>query len=410
LPEVDVRPLEEEDLNSLQGPLYTFLELKTHNSESAMFDTSDITKLKGVLGWRQHFTPDIVVSEAQLLSSSGRYFQEIHPALSLDKIKVCLDKGQDINDYLTEVEESGIKQALTMIRSERLSEQSTKDILVNDTIYSKYGGLSDGIINEGYFVGYCVEMKQEIGLMARILSIGLHTVEASALKIYIFHSSQSESVGEIDVTSSARSVTWTNTDFRLFSEEEIQGGEYYIGYYQSDLSSKAINYEAFDWQKGPCEGCDNGVLKTKWRNLNLHLNGISSFYVAAPPAAGTLWEKESLLWVNNRTWGLNLKLSVECNLNRFIEEHSHLLDEVIGLSVAERVLGMMKYSMAINSFEENLKVMVVRDSEGDKETNMLNINQRLSKAVKAISFDMSKLSAPCLNCFGKKFGITKGQA
>ena len=71
---------------------------------------------------------------------------------------------------------------------------------------------------------------------------------------------------------------------------------------------------------------------------------------------------------------------------------------------------MMKYAMTINSFEENLKVMAIREYDGDKETNMLNINQRLAKAVKAISFDMSKLSAPCLNCFGKKFGITKGQA
>lgn len=375
-----------------------------------MFDTSDITKLKGVVGWRQHFNTDIVVTAPQLESSSGRYFQEMHPALRLDKIKTCLDKGQDINAYLDEVEESGIKQALTMIRSERLGEQATKDILVNDTIYSKYGSVSDGILNEGYFVGYCIEMKEEIGLMARILSVGLHTVDDSSLKLYIFHSSKSQHIGEIDITSTAKSVTWTNADFRIFSEEDIQGGEYYIGYYQDDLTSKAINYEAFDWQKGPCEGCDNGVLKTKWRNLNLHLNGISSFYVVDPPVAGTLWEKESLTWVNNRTWGLNLKLSVECNLNRFVEEHAHLLDEVIGLSVAERVLSMMKYAMTINSFEENLKVMAIREYDGDKETNMLNINQRLAKAVKAISFDMSKLSAPCLNCFGKKFGITKGQA
>jgi hypothetical protein len=379
------------------------------NKRNSMFDTSDISAFRGVVGWRQHFNADVVVTGPQLTTSSGRYFQDFHPALRLDMMRAALDKGQDINDYMDEVVDTGIKQVLSMIRSERLDKEGGKDILVNDLIYSKYGGTSDAILNEGYFVGFCIEMKSEIGLMARLLSVGLHTKAVESLNLYVFHSSKKAPIATIAVTSTAYNVTWTDSSLKMHSENEYVGGEYYIGYYQDDLTDKAINYKAFDWQKGPCEGCDGGIARNKWRNLNRHLGSISSFYVPSP-TVGELWEPEDIVWVNNMTWGLNLKLSVECNLNQFVEEHKHLLDEAIGLSVAERVLSMYKFSQTINSFEENLKMMAIRDYEGDKETNMLNINQRLMKAIKALNFDFSKLSAPCLACAAKGRGIRKGQA
>ena len=43
-------------------------------------------------------------------------------------------------------------------------------------------------------------------------------------------------------------------------------------------------------------------------------------------------------------------------------------------------------------------MMIIRDLEGDKDTNYINIVDQLKDEIKAINFDHSKLSQPCLPC------------
>ncbi len=378
-----------------------------------MFDTSNISDLKGVVGWKEHFDPtDITVPVARQASSSGRYFQEFHPAMRLDKVKACLPSQMSLDTYLDEVEDQGVKRVLSMIRTHRLDNQTAKNVLVEDDLFFKWGNkISNEITNTGAFVGYCIEMRPDIGIMSVLKGIAMHiNADVTDLTIYIYKQGKEAPVATFDQSFTALDASFKKIEQKLYSDGDISGGEYYIGYYQDDLGTTAINYDEFDWVKGPCGGCDGGKSLSKWKNLNRHLQGISSFYVSSPPAQGELWDKQDMEFVNNRTWGLNFRISVECNLNAFVARHKHLLDEAIGLAVTQSILNEIKFSNQRNFVEEDLKMMSARDLEGDKESNMLNIDQRLHKAIKNIGFDFGNLSAPCLACSKNGPGIKILQA
>jgi len=65
-----------------------------------------IEKLKpayaNLLGWRQHFSTDVQLSPGLLVTESGEYYQDKHPALRLDYIQTILSKNQNIDIYLIE--------------------------------------------------------------------------------------------------------------------------------------------------------------------------------------------------------------------------------------------------------------------------------------------------------------------
>jgi hypothetical protein len=58
----------------------------------------------------------------------------------------------------------------------------------------------------------------------------------------------------------------------------------------------------------------------------------------------------------------------------------------------------MKFSQQINAIEENIKMMIIRDLEGDIETKLTNIPSQYNKELKAVSFNISGINAKCLGC------------
>ena len=48
-------------------------------------------------------------------------------------------------------------------------------------------------------------------------------------------------------------------------------------------------------------------------------------------------------------------------------------------------------------------MMIIRDLEGDKETNALNISQLYNRELKAVSFNISSINNRCLDCEADTF-------
>ena len=131
---------------------------------------------------------------------------------------------------------------------------------------------------------------------------------------------------------------------------------------------------------------------------------MSGFYVQAanlPVSKTERFEPSTAIKTNSNNWGFNFHISVGCNLTQFFIDNRLTLKKVIGLKVAMKVLEMMKFSSQINNIEESVKIMIIRDLEGARDTGSTPMWERLEKAIDAVNFDEGNLSKDCLPCARK---------
>jgi len=108
-------------------------------------------------------------------------------------------------------------------------------------------------------------------------------------------------------------------------------------------------------------------------------------------------------------YGMNADISVECDLTTFFCDHNVSMTRALGLSVTLLILRDISFTNQINHIEENMRGLIIRSLEGDKDTKYINIEQQLRKEILAVNFNQSDIDYPCLPC-NKKKGITYGAA
>lgn len=357
---------------------------------------------KNLLGWRQFFNDSIVLPTELTTTESGEYYQDKSGALRLDYIKATLMAGQNLNDYLEEKVKAGMDGMFNDILQYRQVSNYGKTLLEQAQLLNRAAYKPDRIMNEGRFVGFQIAVRDVTALQLVINEIGLQLGEASELKLYLYHSQVEDPIQTLEIVHpGGAAVKWvkTNPEWNLnaISPELFHGGVFMLGYYQSDLSTQAINYSNFDWSKGECSGCNNSYYAT-WSSIRKHFF-VYPFYV---PEGSFIKEKrfdmDKMIWSNTQSWGLNLKLTVRCDLTEFFIQNRFAFKNLLAIKVAHIILNDMKYCQETSYIEENLKMMIIRDLEGDKETNALNISQQYTRELKAVNFNIQGINNRCLDC------------
>ena len=108
------------------------------------------------------------------------------------------------------------------------------------------------------------------------------------------------------------------------------------------------------------------------------------------------FDNDVVVKTNSNNWGFNFNITIGCNLTQFWIDNRRTLADCIGLSVAMKVLEMMKYSNQINNIEESVKIMIIRDLEGATDTKNPPLNEKLAQAIKALRLDEGNLHKDCL--------------
>lgn len=364
-----------------------------------------------LLGWSNHYdlTEIPALAETMNESETGEFFQDYHPALRLDLIKACLPPNRQLEEYLKEQTENGITQLLNQIITERKYQGYARKTLATETLLHGYGWAKDTIINESRFVGFRITPTAQTGLNIALKKIGFQfTLEQTDLDIYLYHSSKLEPLKTFKFTSTKpMDWHWVEEEIDMIAEnDEYAGGSYLIGYYQDDINGQAINFTDFNWKTGPCGTCDGGVRRNHWRKFNEYAS-VLPIYVPAPSlnAERNSFDYRDTIVDYDKSYGMNLRITAECDLTNFFCEHRFSLKKALALKVTYLILKDMSFSQQINSVEENLKMMIIRDLEGDKETNYINIVDQLLEEIQAVNFDHSGLSMPCLPCTNTKAPI-----
>lgn len=360
---------------------------------------------KNCLGWRQHHdTNEFSIDNALTVTETGEYYQQKHPALRLDIIRSIVPDNMTLDYYLAEKVRDGSVEMLNDLFQYRQMNKYGKTLLKETQLLNKYGWVNDKIINEGRFVGFQIRLKTATGLMAVIKQIGVQFSGVDTFKLYVFHTSQKAPISEIDITTTGGAEwNWQEADIELASfEERFNGGAFVIGYYQDDLTGHAINNTDFNFDRGACGGC-NKTHYSEWRNVSEYFTVYPLYVPTGSFAPGEMFDLQDAFYIPTQTFGLNLRLSTVCDLTTFFKQNKFAFKNLLGLKVTELILNDMKYSQEINYIEENIKMMVIRDLEGDTETKMNNITRKYHKELMAVNFNVSGINQKCLPCEGEAY-------
>ncbi len=382
-----------------------------------MYYNSDLVvpELEKVVGWKDHYDTNEIPSLGVSLnnSTSGEFFNQFHPAMRLDIIKATLPQNRNLVEFLTTIRKDSITELLNDISTDKMAKQSGKGLLSNTIVLDKVGFHKDTIVNNSRFVGFAFTPSLDIGLDLVIKSLGMQFSQPQTkLKIYVYHTSRTKEIQIIEIdTDENYGWSWNELDLRMSADsKEYKGGQFLIGYYQDDLVGQAVNYDKMDWIEGPCGSCDGGISRKRWRGVH-ELSNLTPFYVPAQDLDPNrlLFDLDKTNTVSRENFGFNFSFNVECNLTNFFIENKKSFKNAIQYKTVIRILEEMKYSNQLNSVEERIRMMILRDLEGDIQTKSTNMYNRMTKAIKAIQFDHSKLSQPCLPGIrqgGVKYGVS----
>lgn len=423
-----------------------------------MYRLNDIQEgLMHLVGWEQNFNPAEAIDDDLTQSESGLYFQNAHPLLTLDNVRSIVPenfwfiypnwsnqasyhKGDKVkhsnkiwiakvdntaetpadgsqywaeynflSDYLRHLVKNGIATTIQTFMQMKGLYRESKSLLERRTFFDGSGRINATIQNKGRLVGFEIVPVRAMGVTTKIERIGLQMKGGSGtIRMYLFHSSQRNPLKTIDLE-----FTNTNGGFQWFDVKDVflpyisngnnAGGSWYLVYNQDDLPEgmEAINMSK-DWSREPCGTCNIGSIET-WRELTKYML-ISPFSIKAPSTFAQypeFWDVDLMSFTNTINYGLNVEVSVGCDLTDFILEQKQLFATALQRQVAAIALRTMALNpdVRVNRNQSNVnRNDILYEIDGNTQGRPTGLGYELKMAYEALSLDTRGIDRICLSC------------
>lgn len=429
-----------------------------------MIRANDIQeKLLHLIGWEQNYnTSDLKISDALTVSESGLYFQQIHPLLTLQNMSCIAPdfKNTTFNEYDSEKEyrkgnivktndtlykalqnckgispedesneiydateywvetnpfsewlesktKASIQKAISRYYTEKIAQGTYKTLCENKTLFDGTGRIVDVVKNRRNLVGFEIVPIRAKGVTTKINKIGLQFTEPGEYTLYLMHSSMYEPVKVITLTKTRKnSIEWFTVDDLYLpyqSENNDAGGSWYLCYLQSQLpeGSQAIRKDK-DWSKEPCKSCSRSEY-TSWLSWSKYLE-VHPFYVNEEMLneGMTLWDVENNEYTYDTNYGINLEVSVSCDITDFIVEQRAIFQDIIAKQVAIDMLREFAYNANVRTNRHSInasRIDILYEIDGDSSSmKQSGLSHQLNLAYKAIKLSTEGLDRVCLPC------------
>lgn len=416
-------------------------------------------QLLHLVGWQQSYdTSEVKLSDNLTQSESGMYFQQVHPLLTLpnlmsiapdfkntnfpehdanssykEGVVVTLEdkyyksiKDVPVNieitndeywietnlfsEWLEDKTKASIIKLINKFINMKLADKASKSLIENKTLFDGTGRLTNIATNRNRFVGFEVDTVRSKGVTVKINKIGLQFTRPGKYKVYILHSSCDTPVYSFEFEKlKSNSIEWfkPKEDILLpYESQEIDaGGSWYIGYLQSDLpeNSQAINRDR-DWSTQPCKGCSRQEFLA-WQAWSKYIE-IHPFYVDENQLLGEdeqlYFDPEIMNFTYDANYGINLDVSVYCDLTDFIIKQKQLFQDVIAKQVAVDFLREFAYNPNVRTNRRSINASrtdILYELDGDSSSmKHSGLNYELDLALKALNFSTQGLDRVCLPC------------
>lgn len=425
-----------------------------------MVRASDIQeKLLHLIGWEQNYdTSDLKISDALTVSESGLYFQQIHPLLTLQNMSCiapdfknitfpeynsekeyskgnvvdyqgtqykALQKAQgkqpDIeseywvetnlfSEWLESKTKASIQKAIARYCNEKTVEGTNKSLCESRTLFDGTGRLVDTVKNKKNLVGFEIVPVRAKGVTTKINKICLQFTKAGEYTLYLMHSSMDAPVKIIKLNKIRdNSAEWFTVDDLYLpyqSEDNDAGGSWYLCYFQSELpeGSQAIRKNK-DWSKEPCGSCSRRELLAwmAWsKYLEIHPFFVNEELINTKDKSLHLWDVENNQYTYDNNYGLNLEVTVSCDITDFIIEQRMMFQDVIAKQVAVDMLREFAYNSNVRTNRHSInasRLDILYEVDGDSSSmKKSGLSYQLDMAFKAIKLSTSGIDRVCLPC------------
>lgn len=416
-------------------------------------------KLLHLIGWEQNYdTSDLKISDALTVSESGLYFQQIHPLLTLQNMS-CIapdfknieyaeynpempySKGNIVkyndttykalqksvgrqpdieseywvetnlfSEWLESKTKASIQKAIARYCNEKTVEGTNKPLCESRTLFDGTGRLVDTVKNKKNLVGFEIVPVRAKGVTTKINKICLQFTKAGEYTLYLMHSSMDAPVKIIKLNKIRdNSAEWFTVDDLYLpyqSEDNDAGGSWYLCYFQSELpeGSQAIRKNK-DWSKEPCGSCSRRELLAwmAWsKYLEIHPFFVNEELINTKDKSLHLWDVENNQYTYDNNYGLNLEVTVSCDITDFIIEQRMIFQDVIAKQVAVDMLREFAYNSNVRTNRHSInasRLDILYEVDGDSSSmKKSGLSYQLDMAFKAIKLSTEGIDRVCLPC------------
>jgi len=413
--------------------------------------------MRGLVGWQQGYSPEDRLDESLTESASGLTYQGAHPLVTLENVRCVMPedyymrypewsnaveyekgnkvrKGEDVyiamadntasdpttatdkwqpfsilNDFLMDLGDQCAAQVVQTFLQIKSILKESKNLLERRTFFDGAGRINASIEPKGRLVGMEITPAYAMGVTAKIGRIGLQfTGGTGTVRVYLFHSSRVEPLytADLEYTRTNGGFQWFDlTDWYLpyIRGDKDSGGSWYLVYDEDELpvGMEAINVSK-DWSREPCGTCNIGDL-AGWRELTKYLN-ISPFRVPASDDFAEypeLWDISENVYTNTLNYGMNVEVTVACDLTDFIISQRDIFATVLQRQMAATILRTLALNpnVRVNRNQSNAsRNELLYEVDGNTDGRATGLGYELKKAYEALDIDTRGIDRICLTC------------
>lgn len=415
-----------------------------------MLNVAEIKKeFTGLIGFSDDMSAHTQVLSSNLKqSSSGVYFQDAHPLVTLQALEeiaprdlkllrfpevedIAYAKGSIVRNgtelyialvdttydsattrftvdweeitlfsiWLASKVEASISKVVQTVLATSAVNLDARNILAEAPLLTGAGYIKDIILNNNNLVGVIIEQKAVKGVSLKINRIGFQSTNTGAIPLYIYHSSATTPVKTITLTkNTANSFEWSaQNDLILSSYSYGPSGYWIIAYNQNDLQnidSQAIKMPVNLNQA--CATCRQAPILGRFID-------VVAFSVDNSTFDGKLWDQNNNIYHTDTNFGLNLDMSIVCDFTEIFTGHKNEFVNLIKLQFAVDMLREYIYNAnaRVNrtaAIASRADVVYALDGDSSKFSRRSGLAYDLEKAYNAFMINTKGFNTRCLPC------------
>lgn len=327
------------------------------------------------------------------------------------------------SEWLESKTKASIQKSIARYCNEKIAQGTYKTLCENRTLFDGTGRLVDVVKNKKNLVGFEIVPVRAKGVTTKINKIGLQFTEPGEYTLYLMHSSMDAPVKIIKLNKIRKnSIEWFSLNdvyLPYQSEDNDAGGSWYLCYFQSELpeGSQAIRKDK-DWSKEPCNSCSRREYLA-WMAWSKYIE-VHPFFVNEELINGMqddfnddfnndfskqpihLWDVENNQYTYDNNYGLNLEITISCDITDFIIEQRMLFQDIIAKQVAVDMLREFAYNANVRTNRHSInasRLDILYEVDGDSSSmKKSGLSYQLDMAFKAIKLSTEGIDRVCLPC------------